>query len=158
MPDIGRNWCRERTHPAGGLRTALTASQVCCRTCVLNARPGQSLSELCAAVDSGVFGVNHAAAALCTPLPAAQSLQSDPANICPVIFHGGLTKQAHASHPSNAGTYGPGEGGQLCLMCPADYTTLADGSTGCDTPVRPWPAQLHLSLSQTPARLQQNLM
>lgn len=36
-----------------------------------------------------------------------------------------------------AGTFGPSEGGELCLMCPANYTTLADGSTGCDTPVGP---------------------
>jgi len=138
VPDIGRNWCRGRTHPAGGLHTAATASKVCCRICVLHARPGQSLSVLCAAVDSMVLGVNHAAAALCTQLPAAQSLQSGPATICPVIFRpSGLKKQAHASRPSSAGTYGPGEGGQLCLMCPANFTTLADGSTDCDTPVRP---------------------
>lgn len=34
-----------------------------------------------------------------------------------------------------AGTYAPEAGGQLCLMCPGNYTTLADGSDSCDTPV-----------------------
>lgn len=30
-----------------------------------------------------------------------------------------------------AGTYGPGESAQLCLMCPAGYINAADGSTSC---------------------------
>ena len=50
-----------------------------------------------------------------------------------------MPKPSNVTHPSLesavAGTFGPAEGGELCLLCPANYTTLADGSVTCDTPV-----------------------
>ena len=43
-----------------------------------------------------------------------------------------------------AGTYGPAEGGSLCLMCPTNFTNSADGSAACPVPSTPGEMSLHI--------------
>lgn len=53
-----------------------------------------------------------------------------------------------------AGTYAVSERGLLCLMCPTNFTTEADGSSECSTPVTPPPpflARCARATSQEPA-------